>query len=74
MLAEHYRETRGSWKCDLCLNDIQIELFSFPDPPPRPNRPEAAGLRHLAFTVDDLDSVVANIEITRDRERADPHR
>jgi glyoxylase I family protein len=35
---------------------VQIELFSFPNPPPRPSRPEACGLRHLAFAVDDLDA------------------
>ena len=55
MVAEKYREARGSWKLDLALPDGgQIELFSFPDPPPRPSRPEACGLRHLAFAVDDV--------------------
>ena len=44
-----------SWKLDLALPDGgQIELFSFPDPPPRPSRPESCGLRHLAFAVDDV--------------------
>ena len=53
--GENYREARGSWKLDLALPDGgQIELFSFPDPPPRPSRPEACGLRHLAFAVDDV--------------------
>jgi len=55
VVGEHYREARGSWKLDLALPDGgQIELFSFPDPPPRPSRPEACGLRHLAFAVDDV--------------------
>ncbi len=55
VLAEHYREPRQSWKLDLALPDgSQIELFSFPDPPPRPSFPEAQGLRHLAFEVDDV--------------------
>lgn len=55
VLAEHYREARGSYKLDLALPDGgQIELFSFPDPPPRVSRPEACGLRHLAFEVDDV--------------------
>ncbi|MBU3750535.1 MAG: VOC family protein [Mycobacterium sp.] len=55
VLAENYREPRRSWKLDLALPDGgQIELFSFPDPPPRPSRPEAQGLRHLAFAVEDV--------------------
>ncbi len=60
---EVYRAARDSWKCDLAVNgEYQIELFSFPEPPPRPNAPEAAGLRHLAFTVDDLDACIAELE------------
>ena len=63
VLAEHYRPARDSWKLDLCLPDGgQIELFSFPGPPPRPRRPEACGLRHLAFSVDNLDSAVKHLE------------
>jgi len=55
VVAEHYREARLSWKLDLALPDgSQIELFSFPGAPPRPTRPEAQGLRHLAFEVDDV--------------------
>jgi glyoxylase I family protein len=57
VIAENYREPRRSWKLDLALPEGgQIELFSFPDPPPRPGRPEACGLRHLAFAVDDVDA------------------
>ena len=55
VVSEAYRDTRDSWKLDLALPDgTQIELFSFPSPPPRPSRPEACGLRHLAFEVDDV--------------------
>jgi glyoxylase I family protein len=55
VVAEHYRAERRSHKLDLALPDgSQIELFSFPDPPPRPSRPEAQGLRHLAFAVTDV--------------------
>lgn len=55
VVAEHLRESRQSWKLDLALPDgSQIELFSFPNPPPRPSRPEAQGLRHLAFAVKDV--------------------
>jgi glyoxylase I family protein len=56
VLAEHYRAQRQSYKLDLALPDgSQIELFSFPDPPLRPSYPEACGLRHLAFAVDDIE-------------------
>jgi len=56
VIAEHYREQRQSYKLDLALPDGgQIELFSFPAPPPRPSRPEARGLRHLAFAVNDVE-------------------
>ena len=59
-VAETYRRERDSYKLDLALPDGgQIELFSFPAPPPRTDRPEAAGLRHLAFRVADLDAAVA---------------
>lgn len=55
VIAEHYREARRSYKLDLALPDGgQLELFSFPDAPPRPSRPEAQGLRHLAFAVDEV--------------------
>lgn len=58
--AEHHRAERSSHKLDLKLGDqYVIELFSFPNPPPRVSRPEAAGLRHLAFAVDDLEQAVA---------------
>lgn len=53
---EIYRESRKSYKLDLSLNGhYLIELFSFPEPPNRLSRPEAAGLRHIAFGVDNLD-------------------
>lgn len=59
VVAETYRAARDSYKLDLALPDgTQIELFSFPSPPPRPTRPEACGLRHLAFAVTDLDAVI----------------
>lgn len=62
VLHEVYREQRDSWKLDLALPDgTQLELFSFPAPPPRPSRPEAQGLRHLAFRVDDLDAAATRL-------------
>ena len=56
LLSEVYREERQSWKADLGLNGkYLIELFSFPNPPQRLSLPEATGLRHLAFAVDNID-------------------
>ncbi|GEB36977.1 VOC family protein [Gluconacetobacter liquefaciens] len=58
VVRETWRPGRQSWKCDLAVGAMQIELFSFPTPPPRPSRPEACGLRHLAFAVRDLDTTI----------------
>lgn len=63
VIAEHYRESRQSYKTDLALGDeYVVELFSFPSPPPRVTRPEAAGLRHLAFEVDDIIETVQELD------------
>ncbi|PZD95801.1 VOC family protein [Paenibacillus sambharensis] len=56
VIHESYRAERDSYKLDLQIGESQIELFSFPDPPARTNAPEAAGLRHLAFAVEDVDA------------------
>jgi len=62
IVREVYREARDSWKCDLEVGPgVQLELFSFPDPPPRPSRPEAQGLRHLAFAVTSVEDAVAEL-------------
>ena len=62
IIREVWRAERQSWKCDLALGTAAIELFSFPTPPPRPSRPEALGLRHLAFAVEDIDMAVRRLE------------
>ncbi|WP_199560915.1 SMU1112c/YaeR family gloxylase I-like metalloprotein [Mucilaginibacter hurinus] len=60
IVREVYRAERNSYKLDLEIaGQYQVELFSFPEPPPRPSMPEAAGLRHLALTVDDIDEAIA---------------
>jgi glyoxylase I family protein len=62
IVSEVYRDDRDSYKLNLRLPDqTEIELFSFPDPPRRPSYPEACGLRHLAFAVDDLEQAVAEL-------------
>ena len=63
VIKEVYRSDQNSYKLDLSVGgSYQIELFSFPDPPQRVNRPEACGLRHLAFEVDDIETVVDTLK------------
>lgn len=62
IVHEVYRKERQSYKLDLSLNgEYIIELFSFPNPPKRVSKPEAAGLRHLAFSVDDIEMAVKEL-------------
>jgi glyoxylase I family protein len=64
IVKEVYRAERHSFKLDLAVNgNYQIELFSFPDAPPRLSFPEANGLRHLAFEVDDLKDAVNELKL-----------
>jgi len=61
---EVYRRERDSYKLDLEVNEqYQIELFSFPNPPARPSFPEAAGLRHLAFEVENIEEAVEELVV-----------
>ncbi|NJK39225.1 MAG: VOC family protein [Oscillatoriales cyanobacterium RM1_1_9] len=63
VIQETFRAPRNSYKLDLKVGDRdQIELFSFPDPPQRPSHPEACGLRHLAFEVEDLPGSVTQLQ------------
>jgi glyoxylase I family protein len=63
VISEFYRAERDSYKLDLALpGGSQIELFSFPNPPKRPSRPEACGLRHLALEVADIKAAVQFIQ------------
>jgi glyoxylase I family protein len=63
IIQETFRAERNSYKLDLQVGDRdRIELFSFPDPPPRPSKPEAQGLRHLAFAVADLEQAVESLQ------------
>ncbi|MBL0102922.1 MAG: VOC family protein [Bacteroidetes bacterium] len=62
IVGEHYRAERQSYKCDLSLNgNYTIELFSFPNSPARLSHPEATGLRHLAFAVQNLDDCILEL-------------
>ena len=75
IIREVYREERKSFKLDLALNGHYIiELFSFPDPPKRSSGPESCGLRHLAFSVDDIEKAIRSLtekEITTEPIRID---
>ncbi len=60
IVKETYRAERDSYKLDLAINDNYIiELFSFPNPPARPSQPESCGLRHLAFSVKEIEASIA---------------
>lgn len=62
IIRETYRAARDSYKLDLAVGDhYQIELFSFPNPPERPSYPEARGLRHLAFEVEDVEAAIEQL-------------
>jgi glyoxylase I family protein len=59
IIQETFRAERNSYKLDLKVaENAQIELFSFPNPPERASKPEACGLRHIAFQVDDVEQTV----------------
>ena len=77
VIAENYRAERDSYKLDLAIpGGGQIELFSFPGAPQRPSRPEAQGLRHLAFNVADIDASIAHLNqlgIVTEPVRLDPY-
>jgi len=73
VLTEHYRKERDSYKLDLAIDGhYVIELFSFPDPPKRVSRPEACGLRHLAFSVRDIEGAIH--ELKRHNVKTEPVR
>lgn len=62
IIREVYREERDSYKLDLEMGDSQIELFSFKNSPKRPSYPEACGLRHLAFEVENIEKQVEELK------------
>lgn len=62
ILRDNYRPDKGDWKLDLRFGDGELEIFAIPDAPARPTQPEALGLRHLAFRVDDIREAAAELE------------
>jgi glyoxylase I family protein len=77
LLSEVYREERDSWMGKLALDGAYIlELFSFPEPVERATWPEATGLRHLAFEVDDVSAALDELDalgVRHEELRTDPH-
>ncbi|UXP32263.1 VOC family protein [Reichenbachiella agarivorans] len=62
VVREVYRSERDSYKLDLALGgQYVVELFSFPNPPARVSQPEACGLRHLAFEVENIEEEVERL-------------
>jgi len=63
IVREAYREDRRSFKLDLQVGDqYQLELFSFPSSPARLSSPEACGLRHISFEVEDVQETVRKLQ------------
>lgn len=76
IVRENYRPQRNDWKLDLKLGDCELELFGVPSAPDRPSYPEACGLRHLAFRVEDIHAAIARLEalgIACEPVRMDPY-
>ena len=61
VIRENYRKERQSYKLDLKIGTSEIELFSMPNAPARPSYPEACGLRHLAFYVNNIKEIVEEL-------------
>lgn len=61
VVRENYRPERGDWKLDLLCGTAELEIFGEPNPPRRVSRPEACGLRHLAFKVDDIEAAIKEL-------------
>lgn len=62
IIRENYRKQRDDYKLDLKLGDCELEIFGIKTAPKRPSYPEACGLRHLAFAVDNIENVVAELK------------
>ena len=62
VIRDVYRAYRDDWKLDLQVGDgTELEIFAKKDPPERVTDPEAAGLRHLAFRVADIEETVKEL-------------
>ncbi len=61
ILRENRRPERGDIKLDLRVGKGELEIFIAPGHPARVSRPEALGLRHLAFRVADCEAAAKEL-------------
>ena len=62
-IRENYRKERDDWKLDLRVDEhTELEIFAEKNSPKRVNRPEACGLRHLAFRVESVEETVKELD------------
>ena len=59
LTREAYRPAQDDYLRMLSLGETTLEVFIRPDAPQRVNNPEAMGLRHLAFRVEDAEAAAA---------------
>ena len=63
VIRENYRKERDDWKLDLRVDEhTELEIFAEKNSPKRVNRPEACGLRHLAFRVESVEETVKELD------------
>ena len=63
VVRENWRPQRQDWKLDLAVGNLELEIFSAPNAPERPTHPEALGLRHLAFRVENVEQAAEGVEL-----------
>lgn len=63
VIRENYRPERNDHKLDLKFGNSELEIFAMPNNPKRVSNPEACGLRHLAFKVDAIEEVIAELAV-----------
>lgn len=76
VIRENFRPEKNDYKLDLAVGDLELELFSAPNAPARVTGPEALGLRHLAFRVENVAETVqelAALGIKTEPVRIDPY-
>ena len=76
LIKEAYRPAQDDYLRMLKLGETVLELFIMPQNPERVTNPEAKGLRHLAFRVEDIEPAVQwlhSLGIETEPVREDPY-
>ena len=76
LIREVFRQERQDYILTLLAGDVEVELFVEDNPPRRVTNPEARGLRHLAFRVEDIEEAVKDLNalgIPTEPIRVDPY-